>query len=172
MHHPELNVLGAERSVSAMSHMHKSFSYLIGAILFFLILLIFQYKLTIFLISFTSPEMALDPDITSTERYIQSHSIVVYGGLGLVLFYLLCAFESFLMDSRLNVPRLLKFSRLITHLLRWGAVFVFGDIVLQNWTGHNATLWNYTLRLRTIAALSSLELCAFLGFLKAQKASY
>jgi hypothetical protein len=151
--------------------MHKSFSYLFGAIIFFLILLIFQYKLAVYLIWLTIPELALDPDITATDRYIRSHSIVVYGGLGIVLFYLLCALESFLLDSNLNLPRLLKFSRLITLLIRWASVFVLGDIVLQNLGGHHATLWNYTMRIRTIAALSSLELCAFLGFLSAQKAS-
>ena len=152
-----------------MSHTRKSFGYLFGAIIFFLILLIFQYKLAVYLIWFSAPELALDPNVTATDRYIRSHNIVFYGGLGIVLFYLLCALESFLLDSKVKVPRLIRFSRLIALLLRWGAVFVSGDIVLQNLVGQNATLWNYTMQMRTIAALSSLELCAFLGFISAHK---
>jgi hypothetical protein len=150
--------------------MQKSYSYLFGAMIIFIALLVFQYKFTLYLIALTSPDAIIGPDLRHTNRYFCSHNIVVYGGMGLVLFFLACALDSFILDSDRQLSHLRQLSRLATLLLRWAVIFIFGDIVLQNWSGSNITIWNYTMRGRTIAAFCALELCALLTFFSAQKA--
>jgi hypothetical protein len=150
--------------------MQKSYSYLFASMFIFIVLLVLQYKLTLHFIALTTPEVVIGPDLLNTDFYFRSHTIVVYGGLGFVLFFLSCALDSFLLDSDRRSFHLRQFCRLITLLVRWAIVFTIGDIVLQNWDGGNITIRNYIMRPRTIAALFTLELSTFLTFLSGQKA--
>jgi hypothetical protein len=150
--------------------MQKSYSYLFSAMFIFIVLLVLQHQLTHYLLSFIAPEAANAPDLTNTDPYIRSHAIIVYGGYGLVLFFLSCALDNFLLDMDQRSFHLRQLGRLITLMVRWAIVFMIGDIVFQNWDGSNITIWNYTMAPRTIAALCTLELCTFLTFLSGQKA--
>ncbi len=118
-----------------MSNSYKSFCYLFGAILLIPILLVFHSQLAIFLISLIAPEIAMEPDVLETNRYIRCHNIVVYSGTGIVLFNLLCSLKYFLLEKHLYRSQLLKYSYLATLIMQVVAIFVFTDIVLQNWGG-------------------------------------
>jgi hypothetical protein len=150
--------------------MQKSYSYLFSAMFIFIVLLVLQHQLALYFIAFTAPEVAIGPELMKTDHYIRSHTIVVYGGFGLVLLFLSCALDNFLLDTDQRSFHLRQLSRLITFMMRWAMVFIIGDIIFQNWDGSNITIWNYTMRPRTIAALGTLELCTFLTFLSGQKA--
>ncbi|MCP3872254.1 MAG: hypothetical protein GY699_03745 [Desulfobacteraceae bacterium] len=106
----------------------------------------------------------MEPDVLETDRYIRCHNIVVYSGTGIVLFNLLCSLKYFLLEKHLYRSQLLKYSYLATLIMQVVAIFVFTDIVLQNWGGVNTTISTFSMRYQAIAALLGVELLVLRSF--------
>lgn len=121
-------------------------------------------RMTNYLISLTDPELALKPNFMMTESYDRYYNIVLYSGAGLALFYLLCSLKYFLLDRKSIISKLFKYSYLCTLVFQVIVIFVFTDIILQNWGGEKTTIVNFTMRYQAIGGLIAVEFCVIRNF--------
>lgn len=131
---------------------------IVKAISFF-VLLFFHNQLTNLLISLTGHDVETSPDIIATDLFLRYHNAVVYGTIGVGLFFLLSSTEYFFfLNSKQNSSQLLKYCRLLNRMIQWLVFFVFCDIVLQNIYNQNTTLSNFVMRYQAIGGLLAVEL--------------
>lgn len=147
-----------------MTNRKKSAGYFLFSMIFTTACFIFHKILTIYLISLTNPELALKANFMMTESYDRYHNIVFYSCAGLSLFYLLCSFKHFLLEKKHIISQLLKYSYLCTLIFQVIVIFVFTDIILQNWGGENTTIRNFSMRYQSIGGLIAVEFCVIYNY--------
>jgi hypothetical protein len=145
----------------------KILAYLFAAVLFLLALLFLHDQLGILLVSLTSPEIAKEPFVILSEEHIRSQHVVLYGVIGIVLYFVLRSIELFLLTF--NATQLIRYGHLAAIMIRWSIAFVFFDIVMQNWGGKNITFSNFAMQYQSIAGLIGIELYILRRFFVTKK---
>jgi hypothetical protein len=147
-----------------MTNRKKSVGYFLFSMAFTSASLFFHENFTTYIISLINPELALKANFMMTESYDRYHNIVFYSCAGLSLFYLLCSLKYFLLDKRYIISQLLKYSYLCTLIFQIIVIFVFTDIILQNWGGENTTIANFSMRYQSIGGLIAVEFCVICNY--------
>jgi hypothetical protein len=83
---------------------------------------------------------------------------VVYSGTGIALFYLLSSIKYFLLCRNLFEFKFFKYCYLCVLVFQVAVIFIFADIVLQNWGSHNIRIDNFVMRYQAIGGLIGVEL--------------
>lgn len=125
----------------------------ITALLILIILLFFKGEIANLLISLSATDAITGLDISEPDAYIRYQNAIVYGSIGLIIFYLLSSIGYFLESLESNTSPLIGYSHLIAQLFRWIAILLFFDMVLQNLIGQRTSLSNYSAQYRTIGAI-------------------
>lgn len=139
-----------------MMKRNKSLYYLMSAIIVGVILFLFHNKIADALLYFHSNGAPSGP-----VKYVQ---IVVYGGIGGVLFLLLCSIEFYIASAIENKPIQVRYIQLFFQITQCIIVFVFGDLVFQNFRGINVSLNNLTMSYQSIGGMVAVLLCILSTF--------
>ncbi len=143
----------------------KKSGHLIGAVIFGMGVLIFHDQIAVLLASFVASDLPTD----SNDTPITNLNVVVYAGVGTVLFLLLRFLEILIFEKKTPRSTALEYGHLAIRMLRWAAVFVFGDLVLQNLSGTNTTIKDYSMSYQAIGGLIAIEIIVLRSFFSSDK---
>jgi hypothetical protein len=145
-----------------MSPIYKSnkmvaISYSLFAIIILIILLVSHNYLTDLLESWNLHKCDSNSYASVKDLRFRYHNVVMFSGLGIILFSMLSAIRNWLLSSKINAPHFQTYGSLVFEMLLWGVVLVFGDIVYQNWGDKATTLSIFTMRPNAIGGLIGIE---------------
>ena len=108
-------------------------------------------QLVAFAISISKAENGLNQ--MKSEVSDRFGNVVLYSGIGLVLFNIVSSIKHFMQYKNILASDHLKYCYLLVLALQVFVVFVFMDIVLQNWQGDNVSISNFSMRYQAIGGM-------------------
>jgi hypothetical protein len=145
--------------------------YLIGAAIFIVVLFFFHNQIAVLVASVVAADIPTGTNIQPAELPARLHHVVIYAGAGIILFLLLRSLEIFISERKMAHTPIIEFCHLALRMLRWLAVFIFGDIVLQNLGGADMILKDYSMRYQAIGGLIAIEILVLRNFIVSYKKS-
>ena len=158
-----------EISNHIMNNKYKSVGYFALAIFFLGLFLLFHSHFANSILTIIGTKINSKPGISAHDISTLHHNIAVYSVMGIALFFLSCSLESILLSSNRHISQLQKTFHMATLITQIAIIFLFGDIILQNWEGKPTTITDFSIRYQAIGGLIAVELIVILDFLYAYK---